>query len=142
MTGVNDLIKTEWKCSVPVIISTEKYAELYRKAEAIDAIRAEIDEKTEIHPDGEFYIKNIDVKRIIDRHINGNLAESSRGEVVEAVVGSLLPGLAEALTSLPVGTKCKVYIPWQKAYGTRGSKKVPPYSALVYDIELVRIVTK
>ena len=75
-------------------------------------------------------------------YINGNLAESSRGEVVEAVVGSLLPGLAEALTSLPVGTKCKVYIPWQKAYGTRGSKKVPPYSALVYDIELVRIVTK
>lgn len=75
-------------------------------------------------------------------YINGNLAESSRGEVVEAVVGSLLPGLAEAITSLPVGTKCKVYLPWQKAYGARGSNKVPPYSALVYDIELMKIVKK
>jgi FKBP-type peptidyl-prolyl cis-trans isomerase FklB len=62
--------------------------------------------------------------------------------VVEAVVGSLLPGLAEAITSLPVGTKCKVYLPWQKAYGARGSNKVPPYSALVYDIELMKIVKK
>lgn len=75
-------------------------------------------------------------------YINGNLAESSRGEVVEAVVGSLLPGLAEAITSLPVGTKCKVYLPWQKAYGAMGSNKVPPYSALVYDIELMKIVKK
>ena len=75
-------------------------------------------------------------------YINGNLVESSRGEVVEAVVGSMLPGLAEAFTSIPVGTKCKVYLPWQKAYGAMGSNKVPPYSALVYDIELVRIVKK
>lgn len=75
-------------------------------------------------------------------YINGNLVESSRGEVVEAVVGSMLPGLAEAFTSIPVGTKCKVYLPWQKAYSAMGSNKVPPYSALVYDIELVRIVKK
>ena len=45
MTSVNDLIKTEWKCFVPNIISTEKYAELCRKAEAIDAIRAEIEKE-------------------------------------------------------------------------------------------------
>ena len=75
-------------------------------------------------------------------YINGNPAESSRGEVVEAAVGTLLPGLAQVLTALPVGTKCKAYIPWQLAYGSRGSKKVPPYSALVYDIEIVRIVKK
>ena len=36
----------------------------------IEDIKAEIDEKTEIHKDGEFYIKNIDVKRIIDKHID------------------------------------------------------------------------
>ena len=72
--------------------------------------------------------------------INGNLAESSRGEVVEAVVGRLLPGLAEAFMTLSVGTKCKVYLPWQKAYGEMGSNRVPPYSALVYDIEIVKII--
>ena len=75
-------------------------------------------------------------------YINGNTVESSRGEVVEAAVNNLLPGLAEVLTSLPVGTKCKAYIPWQLAYGEWGSNKVPPYSALVYDIEIVKIVKK
>lgn len=35
----------------------------------IEDIKAEIDEQTEIHTDGEFYIKNIDVKRILDKHI-------------------------------------------------------------------------
>ena len=34
----------------------------------LDKIRAEIDHVTEIHSDGEFYIKNIDVKRIIDKY--------------------------------------------------------------------------
>ena len=75
-------------------------------------------------------------------YINGKLAESSRGEVVEAVVGSLSSGLAQVFTTLPVGTKCKAYIPWQLAYGARGSNNVPPSSALVYDIEIVEIVKK
>ena len=34
----------------------------------LDKIRAEIDDATEIHSDGELYIKNIDVKRIIDKY--------------------------------------------------------------------------
>ena len=40
--------------------------------ERIDAIKADIDKQTEIHSDGEFYIKNIDVKRIIDKHCGGD----------------------------------------------------------------------
>ena len=35
----------------------------------LQEIRQEIDEQTEIHADGEFYIKNYAVKRIIDKHI-------------------------------------------------------------------------
>ena len=31
--------------------------------------KKEIDEKSEIHSDGEFYIKNLDVKRIINKHL-------------------------------------------------------------------------
>lgn len=73
-------------------------------------------------------------------YINGNSFDSSRGEVVKARVNSLLPGLSAALTSLPVGTKCKLYLPWQQAYGSQGSDRVPPYSAIVYDLEIVNIV--
>ena len=38
------------------------------KTDSLEKIRAEIDDATEIHSDGEFYIKNIDVKRIIDKY--------------------------------------------------------------------------
>ena len=34
-----------------------------------EEIKSEIDEKTKIHLDGEFYIKNFDVKRILDKHM-------------------------------------------------------------------------
>ena len=38
------------------------------REKVLNKIRAEIDHVTEIHSDGEFYIKNIDVKRIIDKY--------------------------------------------------------------------------
>ncbi len=48
-----------------------KYRDMaIRSLEAWEKVKAEIDEKTEIHSDGEFYIKNFDVKRIIDKHLS------------------------------------------------------------------------
>ncbi len=70
---------------------------------------------------------------------NGATFASSRGEVEELVVSEAIPGLAEALTTLPVGTRCMVYIPWELAYGAKGKGNIPPYSALVYDLEIVGI---
>ena len=40
-----------------------------RSLEAWEKCKLEIDKQTEIHVDGELYIKNIDVKRIIDKHL-------------------------------------------------------------------------
>jgi hypothetical protein len=40
-----------------------------KSLEAWEKVKKEIDEATEIHSDGEFYIKNFDVKRIIDKHL-------------------------------------------------------------------------
>jgi FKBP-type peptidyl-prolyl cis-trans isomerase FklB len=73
---------------------------------------------------------------------NGALFDSTRGEAVELEVAALVPGFAEALMTLPVGTVCKLYIPWELAYGEAGTNIVPPYSALVYDLEIKAIVKK
>lgn len=73
---------------------------------------------------------------------NGALLDSSRGEAVELVVEEQLPGLAEALVSFPVGTKCKLYVPWQLGYGSDVPVGIAPYSALVYDLEIVGIATE
>ena len=68
---------------------------------------------------------------------NGAVFDSSRGEVVELEVSGLVPGLAEVVMTLPAGTQCMVYVPWELAYGAKGTGKISPYSALVYDIEII-----
>lgn len=73
---------------------------------------------------------------------NGAVFDTSRGEAVELEVKTLVPGLSQALMHLPVGTVCKVYIPWEQGYGAKGTRSIAPYSALVYDLEIVGIVKK
>ena len=54
--------------------------------------------------------------------------------------GSLIKGWTEALTTMPVGSKWELYIPYQLAYGERQAGRIPPYSPLVFTLELVDIV--
>ena len=71
---------------------------------------------------------------------NGAVFASTNGEPADFNVGSLVRGLAQAVTTLPAGTKCMVYIPWDLAYGRLGSSGIPPYSAIVFDVEIVAVV--
>ena len=41
---------------------------------------------------------------------------------------------------MPVGSKWQLYIPYNLAYGNRDSGTIKPYSALIFDVELVGIV--
>lgn len=54
--------------------------------------------------------------------------------------GNLIKGWTEALTKMPVGSKWQIYIPQELAYGSRQAGQIPPYSTLVFDLELVSIV--
>lgn len=54
--------------------------------------------------------------------------------------GNLIKGWTEALTTMPVGSKWQLYIPQELAYGARQAGQIPPYSTLVFDLELVDIV--
>lgn len=73
---------------------------------------------------------------------NGVVFDSSRDKVVELQVRTLIDGLVEAFTTFPAGTVCKLYIPWELAYGEKGTRSIPPYSALVYDLEIIGIAGK
>lgn len=54
--------------------------------------------------------------------------------------GNLIKGWTEALTTMPVGSKWQLVIPYELAYGERQAGQIPPYSTLVFDLELVSIV--
>ncbi len=75
--------------------------------------------------------------------IDGNVFDSSieRGEPVVFGVTQVIKGWTEALQLMPVGSKWKVYIPQNLAYGERGAGggAIPPYSALIFEMELLAI---
>lgn len=75
--------------------------------------------------------------------IDGSVFDSSveRGQPAQFPVNRVIPGWTEALQLMPVGSKWRLYIPHNLAYGAQGSGgRIPPYSALVFDVELLEIV--
>lgn len=68
---------------------------------------------------------------------DGYILDTTKGKSVALKVGEQLPGFKEALMTLPAGTKCMLYLPWQLAYGADGQGIVPPYAVLVYDLEIL-----
>lgn len=75
--------------------------------------------------------------------INGTVFDSSyeRGQPAEFPVGGVIKGWTEALQMMSVGSKWRLYIPHDLAYGERGAgAAIGPYSALIFDIELLDIV--
>lgn len=51
----------------------------------------------------------------------------------------VISGWTEALTRMPVGSKWQLYIPYELAYGSRNMGNIKPFSALIFDVELVGI---
>ncbi|QTH63686.1 FKBP-type peptidyl-prolyl cis-trans isomerase [Psychrosphaera ytuae] len=75
--------------------------------------------------------------------IDGTVFDSSydRGEPVEFPVGGVIKGWTEALQLMSVGSKWRLTIPYQLAYGEQGAGgAIGPFQTLVFDVELLDIV--
>ncbi|MDY5543554.1 MAG: FKBP-type peptidyl-prolyl cis-trans isomerase [Bacteroidaceae bacterium] len=76
------------------------------------------------------------------RLIDGTVFDSSykRGKPATFPVGQVIAGWTEALCMMPVGSKWDVYVPQELGYGDREQQKIPPFSCLVFTVELHEIV--
>ena len=86
---------------------------------------------------------------VVSTHYRGTLIDGKqfdssydRGEPAQFPVGGVIGGWTEALQQMKVGSKWKLYIPYHLAYGEAGAGgDIGPYQALVFDIELLEIVS-
>ncbi|AKD38197.1 FKBP-type peptidyl-prolyl cis-trans isomerase [Pasteurella multocida subsp. multocida OH4807] len=75
--------------------------------------------------------------------IDGTVFDSSvkRGQPAEFPVNGVIAGWIEALSMMPVGSKWRLTIPHNLAYGERGAgASIPPFSTLVFEVELLDIL--
>ncbi|MCR5886234.1 FKBP-type peptidyl-prolyl cis-trans isomerase [Hymenobacter sp. J193] len=74
--------------------------------------------------------------------INGRVFDSSyqRGQPATFGVNQVIAGWTEALQLMPEGSKWRLYIPSDLAYGKRGAgRDIGPDSALIFDVELLKV---
>lgn len=73
--------------------------------------------------------------------IDGTVFDSSveRGEPATFALNGVISGWTEGLQLMPVGSKFKFYLPYNLGYGENGHGTIPPYSALIFEVELLSI---
>ena len=83
----------------------------------------------------------------IEAHYHGTLLDGTvfdssveRGTPIALSVNGVIKGWTEALQLMSVGSKWKLFIPYNLAYGERGAGAlIKPYSTLIFEVELISI---
>lgn len=76
------------------------------------------------------------------RLIDGTVFDSSykRGQTATFGLNQVIKGWTEGVQLMAEGAKYRLFIPYNLAYGTHGAgQQIPPYAALVFDIELIKV---
>ena len=76
------------------------------------------------------------------RLIDGTVFDSSykRGQTATFGLNQVIKGWTESVQLMAEGAKYRLFIPYNLAYGTHGAgQQIPPYAALVFDIELIKV---
>jgi len=84
---------------------------------------------------------------VVKVHYTGMLMDNTkfdssvdRGAPAEFGVNQVIQGWQEGIQLMPEGSRFKFYIPYELGYGEQGTGPIPPYSTLVFEVELIEIV--
>ena len=79
-------------------------------------------------------------------HYHGTLIDETvfdssveRGEPTSFGLNQVIKGWTEGLQLMPVGSKFRFYIPQELGYGAQAAGSIPPYSTLIFEVELLGI---
>ena len=140
-----DKIAKENKLYGPTREAGEQFLKENAKKDSVIVLPSGLQYKVLVKGDGEVPLENQKVQVNYEgRLIDGTVfdASSKHGDKpAELTPTQVIKGWTEALTMMPVGSKWQLYIPYYLAYGERGAgDQIKPYSALIFDVELVGIV--
>lgn len=110
-------------------VTTTETGLQYEILEAGDGVKPTTNDKVRVHYHGTL--------------VDGTVFDSSvqRGEPIEFPVTGVIPGWVEALQLMPAGSKWKLAIPPALAYGDRATGRIPAGSALIFEVELLDVIS-
>lgn len=120
----------------------EEFLKANAKKDSVKVTPSGLQYKILTHGTGEIPTKESKVKVNYEGHlIDGTEFDSSykRNKPVTFPVSGVIPGWTEALCMMPVGSKWMLYVPQELAYKDREQSKIPPFSCLVFTVELLEI---
>lgn len=153
--GAGDVMFYEF--AITGVTTYETYVEEFRVKDSVNLQKYLADNNVTVKPSatGLYRIiteegkgaKVADGKKV-DVHYTGKLLDGTkfdssydRNEPISITEGKheVITGWEEGLMGLPEGTKATLIIPCEQAYGPTGSGPIPPYSTLVFDVEVVKV---
>lgn len=120
-----------------------KFLEENAKKEGVITLPSGLQYKVLVKGDGP--VPNVDEKVQVNyegRLVDGTVFDASAkhgDKPIEFRPSQVIKGWQEALTMMSVGSKWQLFIPYELAYGDRDTGQIKPYSALIFDVELVGI---
>jgi FKBP-type peptidyl-prolyl cis-trans isomerase FklB len=121
----------------------EAFLEANKKKDSVITLPSGLQYKIVVEGTG----KTPTVNDTVTTHYRGTLIDGTefdnsykRGEPATFPVKGVIPGWTEALQLMKVGSKWKLYIPSNLAYGDRGAGQlIGPGATLIFDIELISV---
>ena len=76
------------------------------------------------------------------RLLDGTVFDSNKnhgGDPATFRVGQVIKGWQDALKAMPAGSEWEIYIPQELAYGANQQGNIPPFSTLIFKVELLEV---
>ena len=132
-----------------------EFADVIAQGEAYLADNAKREEITvtesglqyEVHTQGDGEVPTLNSTVRVHYHgtlLDGSVFDSSydHGQPAEFPVNGVIKGWTEALQFMKAGTKLKLHVPAELAYGEQGAGgAISPHSTLIFDVELLDIIS-